>query len=55
MKTQAMNRSDMTRTGTGPLQNDNTYMELVQACFFTGFAAIQDNGISLIMSLEKNA
>ena len=24
-----------------------------QACFFTGFPAIQDNGISLIMSLKK--
>ena len=23
-----------------------------QACFFTGFPAIQDNGISLILSLE---
>ena len=30
-------------------------VDLSQACFFTGFAAIQDNGISLIMSLEKNA
>ena len=28
---------------------------LTQACFFTGFAAIQDNGISLIMSLEKKS
>ena len=27
---------------------------LEQACFFTRFAAIQDNGISFIMSLEKN-
>ena len=27
---------------------------LYQACFFTDFAAIQDNGISLILSLEKN-
>ena len=24
----------------------------IQACFFTGFLAIQDNGISLILSLE---
>ena len=28
---------------------------LPQACFFTDFAAIQDNGISLILSLEKTS
>ena len=27
---------------------------ILQACFFTDFTAIQDNGISLILSLEKN-
>ena len=30
-------------------------MYLAQACFFTDFAAIQDNGISLILSLEKTS
>ena len=28
---------------------------VTQACFFTDFAAIQDNGISLILSLEKKS
>ena len=29
--------------------------DIKQACFFTDFAAIQDNGISLILSLEKTS
>ena len=33
--------------------NNKYETSLHQACFFTGFAAIQDNGISLILSLEK--
>ena len=36
-------------------REEKKIMSLVQACFFTDFAAIQDNGISLIMSLEKKS
>ena len=30
-------------------------LSLFQACFFTDFPAIQDNGISLILSLEEKS
>ena len=33
----------------------NNSRALSQACLFTDFAAIQDNGISLILSLEKKS
>ena len=31
------------------------WVRLCQACFFTDFPAIQDNGISLILSLENKS
>ena len=31
------------------------YLKLHQACFFTDFPAIQDNGVSLILSLEEKS
>ena len=37
------------------LKQAKLILSLNQACFFTDFAAIQDNGISLILSLEKTS
>ena len=37
------------------LSHTQLFSYYCQACFFTDFAAIQDNGISLILSLGENS